>query len=52
MFFGAQITQASLQNIEKYVPKMKASIQLFLNYLKAYVEIGKESHGYMGVWGR
>ena len=42
-FYEPQITQASLQIIERYVPKMKASIQLLLYYLEAYVEIGKES---------
>ena len=37
-FFGEKITQASLQIIKRYVPKNKASIQSYLNFLKAYVE--------------
>ena len=47
--FWAKITQASLQIIKRYVPKKKASIQLYLNFLKAYVE--KLERNYIYIWG-
>ena len=43
--FGAKITQASLQIIKRYVPKKKASIQSYLNFLKVYV--GKLERNYI-----
>ena len=36
--FWVKITQASLQIIKRYVPKKEASIQSYLNCLKAYLE--------------
>ena len=47
--FLAKIIQASLQLIKRYVRKKKASIQSYLNALKAYVE--KLERNCIDIWG-
>ena len=47
-YFWANITQPSLKSIKRYVPKTKATIQSYLNNLKAYVE--KLERNYIDIW--
>ena len=47
--FLAKMPQASLQIIKRFVPKKKASIQSYLNFLKVYVE--KLERNYIDIWG-